>query len=155
MIVTNGGGRTPLWSGDGKELFYIAPDGTATALAVKAGPTFQAGDPKALVQGTVRTPVLGRGAEHFRGRDAFSDAGAGDVGSGNAENTPQRCDRPEGRDFATKDILPLGRLRRTDRVAVHSDRGDQTGPTIYTSPRPSNENDLFHCDSLGAAGRRE
>jgi eukaryotic-like serine/threonine-protein kinase len=42
MIVTSGGGRTPLWSGDGKELFYITPDGTATALP------FQAGAPKPL-----------------------------------------------------------------------------------------------------------
>jgi eukaryotic-like serine/threonine-protein kinase len=48
VIVTSGGGRTPLWSGDGKELFYITADGTATALEVKAGATFQAGVPKPL-----------------------------------------------------------------------------------------------------------
>jgi Tol biopolymer transport system component len=50
VVVTSGGGRTPLWRGDGKELFYITPDGTATALEVKAGPTFQTGVPKALFQ---------------------------------------------------------------------------------------------------------
>jgi Tol biopolymer transport system component len=48
VIVTSGGGRTPLWSGDGKELFYIGPDGMATAVAVNAGPTFQAGVPTPL-----------------------------------------------------------------------------------------------------------
>jgi Tol biopolymer transport system component len=48
VIVTSGGGRTPLWRGDGKELFYISPDGTATALEVKAGATFQVGAPKPL-----------------------------------------------------------------------------------------------------------
>jgi Tol biopolymer transport system component len=48
VIVTSGGGRTPLWRGDGKELFYIAPDGTATAVEVKAGATFQTGSPKPL-----------------------------------------------------------------------------------------------------------
>jgi eukaryotic-like serine/threonine-protein kinase len=48
VIVTSGGGRTPLWRGDGKELFYISADGTATAVEVKAGATFQAGPPKAL-----------------------------------------------------------------------------------------------------------
>lgn len=48
VIVTSGGGRTPLWRGDGKELFYIAPDGMATAVEVKAGATFQTGSPKPL-----------------------------------------------------------------------------------------------------------
>jgi eukaryotic-like serine/threonine-protein kinase len=48
VIVTSGGGRTPLWRGDGKELFYIGPDGMATALEVKAGATFQVGAPKPL-----------------------------------------------------------------------------------------------------------
>jgi Tol biopolymer transport system component len=48
VVVTSGGGRTPLWRGDGKELFYIAPDGTATAVEVHAGAAFQAGAPKPL-----------------------------------------------------------------------------------------------------------
>jgi eukaryotic-like serine/threonine-protein kinase len=48
VIVTSGGGRTPLWRGDGKELFYIGPDGMATAVEVKAGATFQTGAPKPL-----------------------------------------------------------------------------------------------------------
>src|SRR5271154_2210768 len=48
VIVSSGGGTTPLWRGDGKELFYIARDGTATAVDVSAGATFQAGDPKPL-----------------------------------------------------------------------------------------------------------
>lgn len=48
IVVTSGGGRTPLWSGDGKELFYIAPDGMATSVEVKAGATFHAGSPKPL-----------------------------------------------------------------------------------------------------------
>ncbi|HTC89455.1 MAG TPA: hypothetical protein VK686_14200 [Bryobacteraceae bacterium] len=48
VIVTSGGGRTPLWSGDGKELFYIGPDGMATAVEVKAGAVFQTGAAKAL-----------------------------------------------------------------------------------------------------------
>ncbi len=48
VIVTSGGGRTPLWSGDSKELFYMSADGTATALDVKPGTTFQVGVPKPL-----------------------------------------------------------------------------------------------------------
>jgi Tol biopolymer transport system component len=48
VIVTSGGGRTPLWRSDGKELFYISQDGMATGLEVKAGATFQTGVPKPL-----------------------------------------------------------------------------------------------------------
>jgi Tol biopolymer transport system component len=48
VVVSSGGGRTPLWSGDGKELFYITADGMATAVEVKAGATFHAGTAKAL-----------------------------------------------------------------------------------------------------------
>jgi len=48
IVVTSGGGRTPLWRGDGKELFYIGPDGMATAVEVDAGAAFHAGAPKAL-----------------------------------------------------------------------------------------------------------
>jgi Tol biopolymer transport system component len=48
VIVTSGGGRVPLWRGDGKEIFYLTPDGTVTAMEVKAGATFQGGVPKPL-----------------------------------------------------------------------------------------------------------
>jgi Tol biopolymer transport system component len=48
MTVTSGGGRTPLWRGDGKEIFYVAPDGMATAVEVNAGAAFQVGVPKPL-----------------------------------------------------------------------------------------------------------
>lgn len=48
IVVTKGGGRAPLWRGDGKEIYYIAPDGMAMALEVKAGTGFQAGVPKPL-----------------------------------------------------------------------------------------------------------
>jgi eukaryotic-like serine/threonine-protein kinase len=48
VVVTSGGGRTPLWRGDGKEIFYITPDGTATAMEVNAGAAFQAGAPQPL-----------------------------------------------------------------------------------------------------------
>jgi eukaryotic-like serine/threonine-protein kinase len=48
VIVTRGGGRTPLWRRDGKELFYIGSEGMATAVEVSAGATFQTGAPKPL-----------------------------------------------------------------------------------------------------------
>jgi hypothetical protein len=46
--VSTGGGLQPRWRGDGKELFYIAPDGKLMAVEVKTSPKFEAGIPKAL-----------------------------------------------------------------------------------------------------------
>jgi eukaryotic-like serine/threonine-protein kinase len=48
VTITSGGGRTPVWRGDGKELFYISSDGTVMAAEVKAGATFQIGTAKPL-----------------------------------------------------------------------------------------------------------
>ena len=48
ITVTSGGGRTPVWRGDGKEIFYIAPDGTMTSLEVTTVGAFHAGTAKAL-----------------------------------------------------------------------------------------------------------
>jgi serine/threonine protein kinase len=50
LISTNGGAQ-PRWRGDGKEIFYIAPDRKLMAVEVKAGgSTFEAGVPKVLFQ---------------------------------------------------------------------------------------------------------
>jgi len=56
VVVTHGGGRTPLWRGDGKEIYYLTTDGTATALDVKTAATFTVGAPKPLF--TVPSAVL-------------------------------------------------------------------------------------------------
>lgn len=42
IVVTKGGGRTPLWRGDSKEIFYLGEDGMVTARE------FPAGNPKPL-----------------------------------------------------------------------------------------------------------
>ena len=51
--VSTSGGCAPLWSPDGRELFYIKHDGTveaAMAVTVVTEPTFKAGKPKILFQ---------------------------------------------------------------------------------------------------------
>ena len=53
VIVTNGGGRSPAWRGDGKEIFSIAQDGTMMALELNtrntnASARLQTGSPKPL-----------------------------------------------------------------------------------------------------------
>lgn len=47
-MVSNDGGGTPLWARDGKQLFYLSPDGEAMAVDVNTTGIFQAGVPKAL-----------------------------------------------------------------------------------------------------------
>jgi serine/threonine protein kinase/Tol biopolymer transport system component len=47
-MVSKDGGANALWRHDGKELFYLSPDGTAMAVDVSAGGVFQAGIPKPL-----------------------------------------------------------------------------------------------------------
>jgi eukaryotic-like serine/threonine-protein kinase len=49
-LVSNGGGTLPRWRGDGKELYYWAPDGKVMAVEVAAGAAFQVGTPKLLFQ---------------------------------------------------------------------------------------------------------
>jgi len=44
------GGSRPMWRGDGKELFYMAPDQSLMAAAVTADPQFSIGIPRRLFQ---------------------------------------------------------------------------------------------------------
>jgi Tol biopolymer transport system component len=55
--VSSSGGTEPRWRRDGKELFYLAPDGNLMAVEVKAGATFEAGSATALFQTRRRVPV--------------------------------------------------------------------------------------------------
>jgi Tol biopolymer transport system component len=49
--VSTTGGISPRWRGDGKELYYIAPDGTLMAASITVtGTAFEAGPPTALFQ---------------------------------------------------------------------------------------------------------
>ena len=50
VLVSRGGGSEPRWRGDGREIYYLAPDGKMMAVSVDAGSTFTAGAPSALFQ---------------------------------------------------------------------------------------------------------
>jgi eukaryotic-like serine/threonine-protein kinase len=67
--VSRGGGSQPRWRRDGKELFYLSPDGKLMAVNVTEGPIFKAGVPESLFQAFV---VRGR-------REAVSDVLRWDV----------------------------------------------------------------------------
>jgi eukaryotic-like serine/threonine-protein kinase len=55
--VSRGGGSEPRWRGDGKEMFYIAPNGMLMAVAVNAESQFVTGTPAALFQVHGRAPI--------------------------------------------------------------------------------------------------
>jgi serine/threonine protein kinase len=49
-LISNGGGNQPRWRGDGKELYYTAPDGKLMAVEISTNTRFQAGVPRVLFQ---------------------------------------------------------------------------------------------------------
>jgi serine/threonine protein kinase len=55
--VSSAGGEQPKWRSDGKELFYLAPDGKIMATPVTIGANFDAGSPVALFQANPREMV--------------------------------------------------------------------------------------------------
>ena len=55
--VSRGGGTEPRWRGDGKEIFYIAPNGMLTAVPVNGENIFATGTPAPLFQIHGRAPI--------------------------------------------------------------------------------------------------
>ncbi len=62
--VSSSGGSEPRWRRDGRELYYLAPDGKLMSVDVTAGPTF--------VAGTARPLFQTRRREHIASADLFS-----------------------------------------------------------------------------------
>jgi len=50
VLVSRGGGTAPRWRGDGREIFYLAPNGKMMAVAVSSEKEFRTGTPTALFQ---------------------------------------------------------------------------------------------------------
>ncbi len=60
--ISTAGGAQPQWRGDGKDLFYLAPDSKLMALEVNgAGSAFSAGIPKVLFEVNLFTIFPGGG----------------------------------------------------------------------------------------------
>ena len=55
--VSHGGGEEPRWRRDGKELFYLSPEGTLMAAKVNLGSSFEAMTPVALFQSRRRQKI--------------------------------------------------------------------------------------------------
>jgi Tol biopolymer transport system component len=56
--ISTAGGAQPRWRGDGKELYYMAPDGKLMAVEVKAmRESFEHGTPRALFRSRADAPT--------------------------------------------------------------------------------------------------
>lgn len=66
--VSRDGGLQPMWRGDGKELFYLAPDGTLMAAEILEGADLDIRAPKPLFQTGVRAR---RGIHDIWGQDYY------------------------------------------------------------------------------------
>ena len=51
------GGTEPAWRGDGKELFYLAPDRYVMAVPIKVGSSLQPGTPQRLFEAPVSSNI--------------------------------------------------------------------------------------------------
>jgi Tol biopolymer transport system component len=83
QVSTKGGGQ-PVWSRDGKELFFLARDGNMTAVAVSsgAGAKFEAGAPQALFEARIASSPDGRRFDVSKeGRFLMSTAAAQTAGA--------------------------------------------------------------------------
>ena len=68
--VSTHGGAQPWWRRDGKELFYLAPDGKLMASSVKTGRlTFETGTPEALFNTGITTSFVDRRNQYVVTRD--------------------------------------------------------------------------------------
>jgi serine/threonine-protein kinase len=60
--ISTGGGASPLWSPNGRELFYYGQPGTLMAVRVEPSTSFKAGAPQVVLQGPYVAPI---GASHY------------------------------------------------------------------------------------------
>ena len=58
--ISTSGGQQPLWSRNGKEIFFVALDGNFMTAAVSAGSTFSAGAPQPLFRTSVKLNAVSR-----------------------------------------------------------------------------------------------
>jgi serine/threonine protein kinase len=55
-LLSTAGGMQPFWRGDGREIFYLSPEGLLMAVALKTAPAMDIGSPVTLFQ----TPLVSR-----------------------------------------------------------------------------------------------
>ncbi|HUO84447.1 MAG TPA: protein kinase [Thermoanaerobaculia bacterium] len=59
IVISKGGGSGPMWRGDGRELYYVAPDSSLMAVTTAPGEQLQAGEPRRLFNANLRAFATG------------------------------------------------------------------------------------------------
>jgi Tol biopolymer transport system component len=77
-LISTAGGFEPHWRDDGRELFYLAPDGTLMSAAVEASETFRAGTPRPLFRTNLVGSYLGSPYPNGRVRNEYQVAPGGE-----------------------------------------------------------------------------
>jgi eukaryotic-like serine/threonine-protein kinase len=86
--ISTAGGQRPLWSRDGRELFFVSPDGRQVfASAVQSGTTLAAGTPQMLFETAMFVTAGGRPYDIAPdGRFVIIRSGQAAAGGGTASN---------------------------------------------------------------------
>jgi dipeptidyl aminopeptidase/acylaminoacyl peptidase len=71
--ISTSGGRQPLWTQNGRELVYVAPDGTLMSVAITPGKEFKATAPEPLFRSEALRAGFNREAPFGRFYDATAD----------------------------------------------------------------------------------
>ena len=92
--ISTGGGRLPLWSRDGQELFFSSLDGRQMfAVAVQSGTTLVAGRPRVLFEFAM-LPIVGSSRPYDiapDGRFVIIRSGQGDASGGRQRSRSSLC----------------------------------------------------------------
>ncbi len=67
--VSKDGGSHPVWRADGKELFYLSPDGTLLAVTIESTRAFEAGVPRTLFRTSTDAPQFNSGRQYAVAKD--------------------------------------------------------------------------------------
>ncbi len=83
-MVSRGGGSHPKWPGDGKELYYLAPDKGIMVVEVTTQAGFRSGVPRALFKSDIIDDFRARFAVTANGQRFLIPSTAGQAGSPSA-----------------------------------------------------------------------
>jgi serine/threonine-protein kinase len=104
--VSTTGGTQPLWSHNGRELFYFAPNGALMRVSVVAGPAWTASAPTKVLEGPY---VVSTAGNSFRNYDITADGQRFlliKASAGNARNPPPQIVVIEHFDEELKRLVP-------------------------------------------------
>jgi hypothetical protein len=88
--ISTGGGLQPQWRADGRELFYLSPDGSLMSMRVDAGPEFTASRPVPLFTTNINPFGGGTTAQYGVTADGQRFLGLERVGGGKV-HLPSQC----------------------------------------------------------------